>query len=126
MEALNALWEHGPGSYRQVHEVLANKGRTWAATTVQTLLQRLQAKGFVERTLEGGTSIFRATESKERFLQHSLDTLSADVGGPMPVVLNLIKGTRFTPDQIAELQALLEARQAESSVRRKKKPGRRS
>lgn len=125
MEALNVLWEHGSRSYREVHEILTARGKTWAATTVQTLLQRLQAKGFVERTLQSGTSFFRAVESRDSFVRHSLESLSEDISaGPMPVVLNLIKGSKFTPEQIEQLQALLGEMQADSEGQVAKKRGR--
>lgn len=123
MEALKVLWKHGPQSYREVHGHFQKEGKTWATTTVQTLLQRLQAKGFVKSTLTNGTSIFRPSESKDRFLQHSLKTLSKDVcgGGAMPLVLNLIKGTNFTPEQVEQLQSLLEERQDGTTKRSPKK-----
>ena len=114
IEALNALWEHGPQTHREVHQVLLSKGKTWAGTTVQTLLQRLQAKGVVNSELKGGTSIFTAAESKDDFLQRGFKSLSEDTGcgGPMPLVLNLIKASSFTQQQIDELQSLLEKHKA--------------
>ena len=44
MEVLKALWDHGPGTVRQINGVLGGRGRSWAYTTVLTLLQRLGAK----------------------------------------------------------------------------------
>ena len=66
MEALNVLWEHGPQSYREVHGVLKAKGKSWARTTVQTLLQCLQTKGFVKSTLQSRTSIFRPADTRTK------------------------------------------------------------
>ena len=45
-ETLRALWEHGPGTVRQIMELLADGGRRWVYSTVATLLRRLEAKGY--------------------------------------------------------------------------------
>ena len=41
-EALRALWDHGPGTVRQIMELLAGRGRLWVYSTVATLLRRLE------------------------------------------------------------------------------------
>ena len=46
-EVLKVLWDRGPASVRQIKDVLTERGRTWAYTTVATLLQRLQSKQYV-------------------------------------------------------------------------------
>ena len=46
-EVLKVLWGHGPQSVRQIKDELEARGRTWAYTTVATLLQRLQSKQYV-------------------------------------------------------------------------------
>ncbi|MHC5544593.1 BlaI/MecI/CopY family transcriptional regulator, partial [Singulisphaera rosea] len=46
-EVLRALWENGPGTVREINGFLERQGRHWAYTTVATLLQRLQSKGYV-------------------------------------------------------------------------------
>ena len=46
-EVLKALWDHGPGTVREVARLLRESGRDWAYTTVMTLLGRLEAKGYV-------------------------------------------------------------------------------
>ena len=53
LEVLKALWERGPGTVRELREALGPQGRGWAYTTVQTLLQRLEAKGCVHSARGG-------------------------------------------------------------------------
>ena len=53
LRVLKTLWEHGPGTVRQLSAVLDSRDRRWAYTTVLTLLQRLQAKGYVTSDTEG-------------------------------------------------------------------------
>ena len=58
-EVLSALWEHGPGTVRQVNEILERRGRKWAYTTVQTLLQRLEEKACVVRDTSGFAHLYQ-------------------------------------------------------------------
>ena len=51
---LKALWERGPATVRDLRAHLEAQGRRWAYTTVQTLLQRLEAKGCVSCERGGG------------------------------------------------------------------------
>ena len=47
LEILRALWEQGPGIVREIQELLAVEGCEWQRSTVITLLQRLERKGYV-------------------------------------------------------------------------------
>ena len=42
LEVLKVLWDHGPGTVRDVDAHLRRQKRRWAYTTVLTLLQRLE------------------------------------------------------------------------------------
>ena len=61
LEVLKALWDAGPSTVRTVNTALQHLGRRWAYTTVQTLLQRLEAKGYVASDRAG-----RPTSSERR------------------------------------------------------------
>ena len=56
-EALRALWDHGPGTVRQIMELIADRGRRWAYSTVATLLRRLETKGYGASDTVGGTLV---------------------------------------------------------------------
>ncbi len=109
-EVLKALWDEGPGTVRQVNAVLSGRGRKWAYTTVQTLLQRLQAKGWVASDTSGPAHVFRASGSREEMLQDHLKTLADELceGASAPLVLALVQGHRFTPEEIARFRRLLD------------------
>ena len=71
-EVLKALWGHGPGTVRQLNGVLGSQGRRWAYTTVLTLLQRLQAKGYAASETAGVAHVFRATVSRDQLVERRL------------------------------------------------------
>ena len=63
LEVLKTLWEVGACTVRTVNAALQRRGRRWAYTTVQTLLQRLEAKGYVACDRGGPAHVFRAAVS---------------------------------------------------------------
>ena len=112
LAALRVLWERGPATVREVNDALAGQGRTWAYTTVQTLLQRLRAKGCVEIEPEpaGLAHQFKAVVSRDDLMRDGLRDLADRYcgGTPAPLVLTLVEGHRFTPDELARLRTLLD------------------
>jgi predicted transcriptional regulator len=111
-DVLKALWDHGPGTVRQVNALLGGRGRSWAYTTVLTLLQRLQAKGYAasEPHPSGAAHVFRAAVSREELLEQRLkDTADELCGGSAaPLLLALVQGNRFSPEELARFRRLLD------------------
>jgi BlaI family transcriptional regulator, penicillinase repressor len=110
MEVLKALWDHGPGTVRQINGVLAGRGRHWAYTTALTLLQRLQAKGYVASDASGVAHLFRAIVTREQLLSRRLKDTADELcdGSATPLVLALVQGNRFSPEELARLRRLLD------------------
>src|SRR3954467_11085572 len=62
---LRILWERGPSTVRQVHDVLA-RDRQGAYTTALKLLQSTTEKGLVERDERDRTHVYRAAQGEEQ------------------------------------------------------------
>lgn len=109
-QVLKVLWQKGPSTVRDVLNHLQNKGRRLAYTTVQTLLTRLEQKGFVKSDKSGLAFVFRATLSRERVRKSRIKNLVRQLydGAAAPLVLQLIRTERFTPEEIETLQKLIE------------------
>ena len=107
---LKVLWEHGPGTVREINRVLRGQGRRWAYTTVLTLLQRLEAKGYVASDKAGVAHVFRAMVSRDRLLRQRLRDLANQLceGTPGPLVLALVEGHRFSETEIEQFRRLLD------------------
>ncbi len=120
-EVLRVLWKHGPGTVRAIDGVLKEQGRSWAYTTVLTLLQRLQAKGYVSRETQGVAHVYRAAVTREKLLTTRLWELADRFtdGATTPLVQALVDGHQFTSDEIEQFRQLLD--QAEAKVEVKKK-----
>ena len=114
LDILKTIWEHGPGTVRQINARLRQTGRRWAYTTVLTLLQRLQAKGYVASDKTGLAYVFRAVVSRDRLLRQRLKDLANQLceGTPAPLVLALVQNQRFSEEEIEQFRKLLDQLEA--------------
>jgi BlaI family transcriptional regulator, penicillinase repressor len=119
---LKVLWDRGPGTVREVLAALSEQGHSWAYTTVQTLLNRLMAKGYVAADRSGPAHVYRAAVSRGELLQQRLSDLADTFceGTASPLMLALVEGSDFTPAEIARFRELLDKLEAESTRGRKK------
>ncbi len=108
--ALKTLWDHGPATVREVLSHLHDSGRRVAYTTVQTLLTRLEQKGYVTSNKSELAYVYRAKLTRDRVTRSRLKTLVKQLydGAAGPLVMQLIRTEQFTPDEIEELQGLIE------------------
>jgi BlaI family transcriptional regulator, penicillinase repressor len=110
-EALRALWEHGPGTVRQIMGRLAGWGRQWTYSTVATLLRRMEAKGYTASEAAGGPLVYSATLSREDLLERRLKDAAAELcdGAEAPLVfLALVQGNRFTPEELDRIRRIID------------------
>ncbi len=107
---LQVLWEDGPATIRQVTDRLYPEGTTSEYATVQSLLQRLEAKGYVRRDRRSFAHVFRAKVARERFLDQRLQDLAEKLcGGSLtPLLIHLAEGTRLTPAERQMLRRLID------------------
>jgi len=119
---LKVLWDRGPGPVREILAALVEQGHSWAYTTVQTLLTRLMAKGYVAADRTGPAHVYRAAVSRGELLQQRLSDLADTFceGTASPLMLALVEGSEFTAEEIARFRELLDKLEAESARGRKK------
>ncbi len=110
LEILRALWDVGPATVRAVMNRLHERGRELAYTTVQTVLTRLEQKGFVLSNKSDLAFVYRAKISRERMSRTKLKTIAHQLydGAAGPLILQLVRNERLTPDELAQLTALIE------------------
>ena len=107
MQIMDALWTKGECSVREIQDEFPDKGRP-AYTTVQTMVNRLEAKGAVERAKKIGNSlIFRATLSRSAAHKRLVDEFFSFFDGRVqPVIAHLIQSGKLTGEDIKEAQKL--------------------
>jgi predicted transcriptional regulator len=110
MSVLRVLWKRKAGIVRDISEGLKKEGVVWAYTTVQTLLNRLESKGYVTRETTGPAHTYRAAISREKLVALRLNDLADQLceGTATPLVMALMDNARFSQDDIARFRELLD------------------
>lgn len=108
MRVMEALWNQGPSSVREIHDQFPKKGKP-AYTTVQTMVYRLEAKGAVRRAKKiSNANIFEATVTREAARNRWIDDVLALFGGrSQPVMAHLIETGKLTMEDIKQAEKLL-------------------
>ena len=108
LQIMEALWERGPASVREIQEAFPEKDRP-AYTTVQTMVYRLEAKKALRRTKKiGNAHIFEAVVTRTAAQRRLIDELLAFFGGrSQPVVAHLIEAGKLTLEDVQEAEQLL-------------------
>ena len=119
---LKVLWDLEQGTVREILAALNAQGHGWAYTTAQTLLTRLAAKGYVATDRTGSAHVYRAAVCRAELLQQRLSDLAETFceGTTSPLMLALVEGSQFTPQEIAQFRELLDKLEAERIGRKKK------
>jgi BlaI family penicillinase repressor len=107
---LQVLWDQGPCTRRQITDVLYPQGGPAQYATVQKLLERLEAKGFVNATNRGQPILrFAVTVDRDELISRKLlDVAEKLCGGSVtPLLMNLVRAQSLTRHQLDELRSFL-------------------
>jgi len=106
---LRVLWQLGPSTVRQVHDVLM-RDRPTAYTTALKLLQIMADKGLVARDETDRSHVYSATVGESETQRQLLDDLMARAfrGSAMTLVMQALSGAKATPDELARIRQLLD------------------
>jgi BlaI family transcriptional regulator, penicillinase repressor len=109
---LQVLWDQGEATRPLITATVYPDGGPAQYATVQKLLERLEAKGFVRSVRHKGKLSFTATLARAKFLDRRLQSLAEKVcGGSLtPLLLTLVRSSNLTPAELDELRAVIEER----------------
>ena len=119
LSILQALWDRQPATIRQLTEVLYPRGGQAHYATVQKLLDRLEAKGFVRRRRGGGPHEFEATIGRDELIGRRLEDVAEKLcGGSLtPLLTHLVRTRRLTSRERRELRDLIDQLDAKNPAR---------
>ena len=108
-EILRLVWQSEPVTVQQICDALP-KDRSIAYATVQTLLRRLEKKGYVRHEVQGKAHLFSAAVKREQVIKRTVrDFVERLFGGdPLPLMLHLADQSDLNADDIDELKKLIE------------------
>jgi len=105
MQVMELFWEHGSQAVREIQERFPEKARP-AYTTVQTVVNRLEAKGALARARKlGNAHIFEPTVSRNAAQRRLVDEFLKLFGGRMqPLMSHLVESGKLTLADVAEAE----------------------
>ncbi len=113
-QILRVLWRREEASALEVRDALPAAWRR-APTTIATMLTKLERKGAVAHRTEGRQFVYRALVAERDVRRTMVGDLTERLfhGDAVALASHLIFEENIDPDELARLQALIEARRAE-------------
>lgn len=113
LEILQILWEEAPLTVREVREVMAERGRKLAHTSLITTLNVMYEKLFVNREAAGGARgyAFSPKLSRDEVSQGMVGDLVKRVfeGSASAMILSLLENEQLDAASHADLRKAIEA-----------------
>src|ERR1700716_817839 len=107
LEILRVLWDLGPSTVRDDHEILS-KAKPTGYTTVLKLMQIMAEKGIVRRNEDQRAHVYEARLPQEETQQQLVgDLLDRAFGGSATqMVMQALSAKRATPGDLAQIRQL--------------------
>jgi BlaI family penicillinase repressor len=110
LAVLQVLWERGEGTVRQLVDRLYPGRSPTAPPTVQKLLERLEAKGYVERDRSGQVQTFHATIDRAALIKLRLRSLAEHLcdGSLTSLLTHLVQDEGLNASERKTLRSLVD------------------
>jgi len=110
LAVLRLLWDRGPATIRQVTEVLYPGGGAAQYATVQKLLDRMEAKGYVRRDRTLYVHQFTAVLDRDELIGRRLRSLAEMLcdGSLTPLLTHLARAKDLTEEDRLALRAIID------------------
>ncbi len=109
-EVMKVLWAHGPLQTKDVICRLEDRYHKWARTTVITLLQRLEQKGYIQSDKSGFAFIYEAAVTIEQVMHGRVAEIAEELceGNAVPLLLAFTQRHALSKAEIARFRNLLD------------------
>ncbi len=109
---MRPLWHRGESTVADVQEAVQGQ-RDLAATTVATILSRLEKQGLVAHRKEGRQYVYKALVSEQEVQSSMVGDMVRHLfhGDPAELVSHLLREFDLGPGDIAQVKALIEAQE---------------
>lgn len=108
LELMNVLWKAGEASVSEVVETLRPR-RALTRNTVQTMLMRLERKGWLSHRDEGGTFIYMPTVPREVVQDDVLARVVETVfdGSAAGILMTLLQNRSLSKDEANKIRRMI-------------------
>jgi len=109
---MRVLWQRGEATVADVHETLEPE-RGLALTTIATMLAKLEKKGVVDHRAEGRRFVYHPTVDEGQVRRSMVSELTSQLfrGDVTALVNHLLSEHEIDPGELAQVRALIEARE---------------
>lgn len=110
LAVMQLLWDHEQMTAREIRERLYPDDATSYHGTVQKLLERLEAKGYVARDRSQFVHLFRSKISRREYAGRQLESLADKLthGSLVPFLTHLMEARKISAKQRREIRDLLD------------------
>ena len=117
---LSILWRRPDSTVAEVHEAIAVRRRP-SRQTVNTLLWRLERRGFVTRKTRNGQASYRAAISRRRVLAERLGAVLSALFDTREMEPAALRGSDVAPGDVKRLRALIRRAERDLATRAKRR-----
>lgn len=120
LEILRVLWQRSEATVVDIQQAL-RAARPLAATTIATLLSRLEKRGLVGYRTEGRQYVYRAVLQERDAQQHALVEVTQGLfaGDVATMVSQLLSSHELRPGDLARVRELIETKEQELKKRKR-------
>ncbi|MGA3323192.1 MAG: BlaI/MecI/CopY family transcriptional regulator [Terriglobia bacterium] len=104
LEIMKVVWELQTATVRDVYEALLRR-RKIAYTTVMTMMNILEEKGYLKKRAEDKAHVYRPAQAKAKVIRAMVQEFVQRVfnGSAEPLLVQLVKDRRLSPEELAKL-----------------------
>lgn len=108
MEILQVLWEKGPSTVREVHEVLSRTKDSGYTTTLK-LMQIMYEKGLLKRNDETKSHVYTSQVKQESVQKQAVSRMIKNLfkGSSAKLVMHALGNHKATDEEIMEIKKYL-------------------
>jgi BlaI family transcriptional regulator, penicillinase repressor len=117
---LQVLWDRGEATSREIAEAIYHEATDAKVSSVQKLIERLEAKGCIGRDRSERAHRFQALIDREAFLQQRLQAMADRLcdGSLTPLLTALVDAQRISKADRQKLRTLIEKLWPEEGTRK--------
>ena len=109
LDIMQVLWDARSATVTEVQQVLADQGSDIAYTTVQTILNRMEAKGYVTRDTTDRAHKYRPLLKEPKAVTVAIKRLADQFfSGSVEALATHLVSKNLSPKQIENIQAIID------------------
>jgi len=104
LEIMKVVWELQTATVRDVYEALLRR-RKIAYTTVMTMMNILEGKGYLKKRAEDKAHVYRPAQAKAKVIRAMVQEFVQRVfnGSAEPLLVQLVKDRRLSPAELEKI-----------------------